>query len=66
MNDCAFNNGKKCSALTKKQCKGCRFKKTTEELNEGRQKAKERIRKLPLDIRLHITRKYYVQGDNDT
>ena len=64
MNDCAFCNGNKCIALTKKQCTGCHFRKTAEELKEGRQKAENHIRTLPKDIQTHIQRKYYACGNS--
>ena len=39
---CAFDEGEwKCSALTKKRCKGCSFFKTEEQLAAGREKAEE-------------------------
>ena len=62
MNNCAFDNGNKCIALCKKQCVGCTFRKTEEEVQEGRRKAKERIKRLPLITRIYITRKYYSKG----
>ena len=61
MNDCAFNNDKKCIALNKKKCAGCPFRKTQEELNEGRQKALKRISKLPPKTQAHILTKYYTR-----
>lgn len=47
MSNCAFElNKRSCSALTKKQCVGCHFRKTAEELEAGRKKARERIASL--------------------
>ena len=70
MENCAFNNGDTCMALTYKQCEGCSFYKTREEVDAGRKKAKERIDKLPNEVHNHISRKYYssgraYRGDND-
>ena len=62
MKDCAFYNGDKCSALTEKMCKGCKFFKTKEELIEGRQKADKRIKSLPQTSQSYIKRKYYSRG----
>lgn len=61
MKDCAFNNGNKCIALNEKQCVGCPFRKTQEELDEGRQKALKRISKLPPKLQAHILTKYYAR-----
>ena len=65
MNTCAFDEANKCSALKEKQCKGCNFYKTTEELIESRQKATERIRTLPKTKQAHIKHKYYSRGNKD-
>lgn len=59
MNTCTFDCGVFCSALTDKKCEGCKFRKSEDELLEGRQKAEKRIMKLPLIKQLHIHRKYY-------
>ena len=59
MNKCAFDVGEKCSALTEKNCTGCRFRKTEEEFTHGRKKALVRLKTLPLDIQLYIYGKYY-------
>ena len=61
MNDCAFCNGNKCVALSKKQCIGCHFHKTKKELEEGRKKAKKRICTLPRELQIHIHQKYYAK-----
>lgn len=42
---CAFDQGRRCGALTAKQCKKCSFYKTPEELARGREKAYQSIRK---------------------
>ena len=44
---CAFDKGNKCAALTCKMCAGCRFRKTKQELDSGRRKARKRISTLP-------------------
>ena len=59
MKICVFDNGEECDALREKNCVGCPFRKTPEELKEGRRKAFERIEKLPLAERIVIHRKYY-------
>lgn len=38
---CIFRFGEQCSILNTKKCKGCKFKKTQEEWNEGQRKAEE-------------------------
>ncbi len=62
MENCAFNNGDNCVALTKKECEGCAFYKTREELVEGRRKATERINGLPGALQTRISNKYYSGG----
>ena len=62
MNDCVFNHGKKCEALTEKNCEGCCFRKTRAELAKGRAKASERIESLPPEEQKHILLKYYARG----
>lgn len=59
MKDCAFDRNDVCSALRCKKCKGCNFRKTREELIEGRKKSADRISKLPLKTKQYIYRKYY-------
>lgn len=41
MSECAMDMGKRCRALTVKQCEGCSFRKTEEEFNAGVEHAKE-------------------------
>ena len=60
MNTCVFENGTDCNALRCKNCENCAFRKTREELIEGREKAIERIDNLPVEQRNHIIRKYYL------
>lgn len=44
MSKCVFDYGEDmCYAVTEKQCQGCRFRKTAEELQEGRDKATKRL-----------------------
>lgn len=38
---CIFRFGDQCSILNAKKCKGCKFKKTAAEWDEGQQKVKE-------------------------
>lgn len=59
MKKCAFDNETNCIALTEKQCNGCKFCKTTDELLAGRQKAEKRISTLPQTAQTYIKRKYY-------
>lgn len=59
--DCVFDRGNRCSALTGMECKNCSFKKTKEQLDEGRRVAAERIRSLPVFSRMYIKDKYYNQ-----
>lgn len=59
MDKCAFDLGKrKCSALTTKNCVGCKFCKSTEELREGREKAAERLMTLDKATFDYINDKY--------
>ncbi len=59
MSDCYFKmSNKKCGVLTKKACRGCSFRKTKQELEDGRRKADERILSLPYEQRVHILNKY--------
>ena len=62
MNKCAFDRGDNCVALSAKQCVACPFRKTEEELNDGRQKATDRLISLPKSTQIHIARKYYGKG----
>ena len=59
MENCTFDKGDKCVALTKRDCEGCPFRKTKEELLEGRRRAKARRDKLPAHERQAIEEKYY-------
>ena len=56
---CAFDRGKRCEALTKKDCHGCSFYKTCDELGEGRDSAAVRMAKLDPDLKTYIRFKYY-------
>lgn len=45
---CTFDKGDRgCSALISKQCSGCAFYKTEQELRDGRRKSAERLESLP-------------------
>lgn len=58
-NKCVFErNEYSCSALNEKDCKGCRFFKTPEELKRGRDKADDRIASLPEEQQDRIKKKY--------
>ena len=57
---CAFDRTTLCTALVEKKCHGCSFRKTREELDEGRERAAYRINKLPEEQRDRIDRKYKV------
>ena len=59
MTKCAFDIGPECAALAKKECVGCKFRKTKQELDEGREKADARIRALEPPLRHYLMRKYY-------
>ena len=52
-----------CSALKEKNCEGCRFRKTPEELEAGRKKAEARIKTLPLKVQVHIKEKYKIKPE---
>ena len=62
MNTCAFDKDFMCEALREKSCEHCSFRKTEEELIEGRRKATMRINNLPKDKKNHIIRTYHKQG----
>lgn len=59
MNNCVFDKGDKCVALIAHDCEKCSFRKTKEELTEGRMKAKALIERLPEEQRIAIADKYY-------
>lgn len=44
---CVFDRGGFCAALISRECANCRFRKTKEELDNGRKKAILRVRGLP-------------------
>jgi hypothetical protein len=56
--NCAFEHGTKCVALTDKDCIGCHFKKTREELAEGRKRARMLLARLPEEQQKEIRKKY--------
>lgn len=47
---CIFGFGDQCSILKTKKCKGCKFKKTAAEWDEGQQKAKEILKSKGLEV----------------
>lgn len=59
MERCVFENGKNCKVLKERSCAKCTFRKTHEELVEGREKARERIENLPQEQYDAIIKKYY-------
>lgn len=59
MENCVFNKGRKCLALSTKKCENCTFRKTEAELKAGREKARERLESLPKDQYDAIMKKYY-------
>ena len=59
MDKCAFDNDNTCSALNYKICKNCSFRKTEQELIEGREKAQNLLDRLPLEQRKAIEIKYH-------
>lgn len=59
MVNCAFNKNDKCIALVNQECKGCSFRKTKEELLEGRRRARTLLERLPQEQRNAIENKYY-------
>lgn len=62
MDKCAFEKGKKCTALTTKKCNGCNFYKTKEQLKEGREKSTDRLMTLSMATLKKIKAKYYRGG----
>ena len=61
MSNCAFDiNKRDCAALKKKQCVGGHFRKTAEELEAGREKARELLKKLTPQERASIKERYKV------
>lgn len=56
---CVFSRNGRCLCLTRKHCVECSFKKTREQLDDGRAKALEHIRTLPEEHQLSIYDKYY-------
>lgn len=59
-NKCAFDHGDKgCLCLNEKECEGCHFFKTCDELEGGREKAANRVSQLEPALKGHIRHKYY-------
>ena len=56
---CAFDREEKCTALTVKECEKCTFRKSKDELDEGRERAKDLLERLPREQREAIYDKYY-------
>ena len=56
---CAFDNGESCRVLQVKDCFWCRFKKTEQELKEGRERATDRLMTLDREFLNYVKAKYY-------
>ena len=56
---CAFDCGRKCSALTEKKCGGCNFRKSADELAAGRKKAAKRLGTLPDEQQRRLRDSYH-------
>ena len=52
MSDCYFDRGKRCDALTVKECEGCTFRKTEWEYNKGIERANEILKNKGLKAHL--------------
>lgn len=59
MKKCVFDRSDFCVALNSRECENCRFRKTREELDVGREKACERVENLPKKQYNAIMNKYY-------
>lgn len=57
---CVFEDGRKCTILTKKACGNCRFEKSKEEYEASKKKAEERIKNLPEKIQARIKESYRI------
>lgn len=61
---CAFDKGKRtCAALNVKNCDGCKFRKSEEELIRGRERAAARVKTFTKEYRAHIKARYYSQKE---
>ena len=65
MSKCVFAEGKSCKALSEKYCTGCPFRKTKEELEDGRDRAAELFYRLSPEKRKAIRKKYYAERSGD-
>jgi hypothetical protein len=64
MDACAFDKGKRtCAALNVKNCDGCKFRKSEEELIRGRERAAARVKTFTKEYRAHIKARYYSQKE---
>lgn len=59
MDGCAFDKNGKCIALTVRDCEDCPFRKTHQELFEGRWRASARLDRLSPRRRKALLEKYY-------
>lgn len=62
MKECAFGRDGECSVLRRKNCKGCSFRKTREELAAGREKSRRRVSTLPQETRIYIADRYVLKN----
>ena len=64
MEPCYFKSKNSCSVTTRKSCLGCSFRKTEEQVMQGRRNATARIESLPEQRRNDIKARYY-EGNNE-
>lgn len=64
--NCAFDKNNFCCALTEKNCKDCKFRKTPEELEAGRKKAAARLKTLPMLEQVRIQETYKIKPERRT
>lgn len=53
MKECYFDLGRDCGCLVEKKCSGCHFRKTREEVFEGRKKSMDRLKELCSYVRFY-------------
>lgn len=62
MDKCFADNGSKCTALTFKDCEGCTFFKTQEQVEESEKKAMNRINSLGERMKNSVINTYFLGG----
>lgn len=62
MDKCFADNGSKCTVLRTKNCEGCRFFKTQQQVEESEKNAMNRIESLDRHMRNNITNVYFLGG----